>query len=210
MTWTQHKEDWCDCSRCAIAGFRTNVVLGRGRLPCDILLIGEAPGVVEDVTGAPFKGMAGRLLDQVLAHAAKRIQFSYFITNIVACRPCDKAGGSNRAPTEDEVSNCAERLNQCVVLARPKGVIVLGNTAERGFVNRYGILTRKVPHPAFINYNGGVKSAMYPNYCKSFAKAVTELLKGDLYVHKKANPVDEKGRKLSIRSVYPRRHPVHD
>jgi uracil-DNA glycosylase len=44
-------------------------VLAKGKLPCDVLFVGEAPGESEDVTGTPFIGPAGRLLDEMIANA---------------------------------------------------------------------------------------------------------------------------------------------
>lgn len=41
-------------------------MLGRGDIPCDLLFIGEAPGVSEDALGQPFIGPAGKLLDQLI------------------------------------------------------------------------------------------------------------------------------------------------
>lgn len=47
----------------------TRVVLARGSVPCDVLLIGEAPGESENVLGLPFIGPAGKLMDSVVRDA---------------------------------------------------------------------------------------------------------------------------------------------
>lgn len=48
---------------------RIKVVLGRGAVPCDILFVGEAPGLGENATGKPFMGPAGKLLDSLIARS---------------------------------------------------------------------------------------------------------------------------------------------
>src|SRR5688572_27705229 len=67
--WQEHKQRWqggCGHVMCSRA---LNVVLARGDLPCDVLFIGEAPGDSEDVTGNPFTGPAGSLLDDIITQA---------------------------------------------------------------------------------------------------------------------------------------------
>ena len=56
-----------DCPNCELARERTQTVPGSGPIPCDLMLIGEAPGKNEDEQGLPFVGRSGALLDQLLA-----------------------------------------------------------------------------------------------------------------------------------------------
>ena len=66
MNWLDHVEKWKDCQRCPLGQQRSNICLARGTVPCDVLFIGEAPGVSEDTFGLPFVGPAGQLLDQII------------------------------------------------------------------------------------------------------------------------------------------------
>lgn len=68
-TWLEHVARWRDCQLCPLAQQRDNIVLARGTVPCDVLFVGEAPGVSEDALGLPFVGPAGQLLDQVVDRA---------------------------------------------------------------------------------------------------------------------------------------------
>jgi uracil-DNA glycosylase len=66
QTWAEFLQGWgrgCGSNLCPLA---RKVVLARGTLPCDVLFIGEGPGVSEDVTGRPFVGPAGSLLDHIV------------------------------------------------------------------------------------------------------------------------------------------------
>lgn len=69
ISFQEHRRKWNDCQRCRLCEGRTNVVLARGRVPCDVLFIGEAPGVSEDILNKPFVGPAGKLLDSIVEKA---------------------------------------------------------------------------------------------------------------------------------------------
>ena len=54
------------CTACALSQGRTQVVVGDGPLPCEIMIVGEAPGEQEDEQGRPFVGRSGKLLTDLL------------------------------------------------------------------------------------------------------------------------------------------------
>ena len=55
------------CKGCSLAKTRHNVVFSDGNPEtASIILIGEAPGETEDMTGPPFVGRAGQLLNDFL------------------------------------------------------------------------------------------------------------------------------------------------
>ena len=60
------KSECQNCMHCPLGKTRTNVVFSAGVPNSDIVLIGEAPGYNEDMTGEPFVGRAGQLLDKIL------------------------------------------------------------------------------------------------------------------------------------------------
>ena len=59
--------DCVECTSCNLSKTRTNVVVGKGNKSADIVIIGEGPGEQEDITGLPFVGRAGKMLDTALA-----------------------------------------------------------------------------------------------------------------------------------------------
>jgi uracil-DNA glycosylase len=65
-----HKERWKDGCGAEICS-RSRRVFSRGKIPCHVLLIGEAPGESENVLGVPFIGPAGKLLDRIVKEAIK-------------------------------------------------------------------------------------------------------------------------------------------
>lgn len=64
-----HVANWQACKLCNLCKTRTQTVLFRGHIPCDVLFIGEAPGTAEDATGWPFIGPAGQLFDSLVDDA---------------------------------------------------------------------------------------------------------------------------------------------
>ena len=86
------------CKKCRLSEMRTNVVIGKGSRNADIMFIGEGPGQQEDLTGIPFVGPAGQLLDKMLAAVNLSLEDVY-VANIVKCRP-----PGNRDPHDDELS----------------------------------------------------------------------------------------------------------
>lgn len=67
--YQRHCHRWRDGCGSSICEGASKVVLGKGRLPCDVLFVGEAPGESEDVVGQPFVGPAGHLLDRIVREA---------------------------------------------------------------------------------------------------------------------------------------------
>ena len=122
------------CHKCSLGNSRTKAVPGNGSAHARICFVGEGPGREEDLSGIPFVGQAGRLLDRMLAvEGLKRSEC--YITNIVKCRP-----PSNRVPEPSEVAACSLYLYAELAVIEPEVICLLGNTALRFFFgDRYAI-----------------------------------------------------------------------
>lgn len=147
-----HAEKWaggCGSSNCPQA---TNVVIAKGKVPCDVLLLGEAPGDSEDVLGRPFVGPAGKLLDYVTGKAFEGSALRLAYTNVVCCLPRDADGNKEHEPDKDAIKACQPRLKETVEVARPRAVVFVGNLAAKWGPPAIpaGVLTTKVTHPAAI------------------------------------------------------------
>ena len=75
---------------------------GEGVEHPDVLVIGEGPGYDEDMSGRPFVGKAGVLLDKMLAAIGLDRNTNCYIANVVKCRP-----PNNRDPEPAEQSACS-------------------------------------------------------------------------------------------------------
>src|SRR5437867_2373718 len=71
-----------DCKACDLWKRGTQTVFGEGVRRADVLFVGEQPGNEEDLTGHPFVGPAGRLLNDCLAEAGIDRTQTY-VTNVV-------------------------------------------------------------------------------------------------------------------------------
>jgi DNA polymerase len=88
-----------------------------------VLLIGEAPGVMEDIQGRPFVGRAGEKLNEFLREA--RID-NYYKTNLLKYRPPD-----NRNPNHEEIAASVNYLLQEIEEINPIVVAPLGRFAMK-------------------------------------------------------------------------------
>jgi len=151
--WKKHKEKWSACQECDLCGRRNKVVLARGKLPCDILFIGEAPGVSEDVLGKPFVGPAGKLLDDIIEGA---IPFSMKLafTNLVACIPKGEDGVKVHEPPEESIRACFDRLEEIIKIAKPHAIVCVGKLAAKWIPSQFGFWDAEyfteIIHPAAI------------------------------------------------------------
>lgn len=118
-----------NCQNCALAETRTNVVFSDGDPDnAKYVLIGEAPGENEDLTGTPFVGRAGKLLNEFLAQVDISRENDLYIINTVKCRP-----PKNRVPTDFEKSACRDYIETQISIIDPKVIILCGATALKSF-----------------------------------------------------------------------------
>lgn len=99
---------------------------GEGPLAARVMVIGEAPGAVEDAEGRPFVGRAGAFVARMLSRIGLA-RDGVFLTNAVKCRP-----PLNRPPRDDELAVCRERwLDRQIDLVAPAIIVPLGESAIR-------------------------------------------------------------------------------
>ncbi|MEO6713740.1 MAG: uracil-DNA glycosylase [Mycobacteriales bacterium] len=134
--WKQLRDINVECTACALAVGRTQVVFAAGEAPADVMFVGEAPGMHEDLQGVPFVGRSGQLLDRMLREAGiERDQV--VIANVVKCRPPD-----NRDPLPEEVDACRWWLRRQVHLVDPAVICTLGSFATRWALGKDARITR--------------------------------------------------------------------
>lgn len=122
-----------ECDRCPLCKERTNIVLPSGDLDSKVVFVGEAPGENEDLSGRPFVGRAGKILDDAFAKAGIDRE-AVMITNTVKCRP-----PNNRDPTKEEMAACRPFLDSEL---RSRSLIVgLGKSAVRDMMGYEGPMT---------------------------------------------------------------------
>jgi DNA polymerase len=113
------------CTRCKLAGGRTNLVFGVGNPRAELMFVGEGPGADEDRQGEPFVGRAGQLLTKMIEAMGFRREEVY-IANVVKCRP-----PGNRNPEPDEMDACEPFLRRQIAAVRPRAIVALGKIAAQ-------------------------------------------------------------------------------
>ncbi|MFL5969604.1 MAG: uracil-DNA glycosylase [Gaiellaceae bacterium] len=152
-----YRDEVAGCTRCALAGGRTQVVFGSGDPNADLIFVGEAPGFHEDKQGVPFVGAAGKLLDQLLAGIGLT-RADVYVANVLKCRP-----PGNRDPLPDEIEACEGHLWKQIELIQPRVVATLGNFATKLLSGRPTGITR-VHGQEQETTLGGRRVLLYPLY----------------------------------------------
>ena len=147
--WKRFVTKWQNCSACELCNVRKNIVLAKGKIPCDVLFVGEAPGQSEDVHGIPFVGPAGHMLDDQIHEAlvnSDRTELRLAFTNLVCCIP--KEGGQKTGePSEECIDACAGRLDQFIALCKPRVIVAVGDLSKKYLAELANI---DITHPAAI------------------------------------------------------------
>lgn len=108
-------------------------VIGEGSLNSKIVFIGEAPGKNEAMTGKPFCGASGKVLDQLLEHI-KLDRKKVYITNIVKDRP-----ENNRDPKPNEIELYSPFLFKQLEIIKPKIIATLGRFSMEYIMKKFNL-----------------------------------------------------------------------
>ena len=153
LTWEQLYDACCNCQACELGKTRTNCVFGTGNREADILFVGEAPGEQEDLSGTPFVGRAGQLLDKYL-YAVDINREDVYIANILKCRP-----PKNRDPLPAEEDACIGYLREQVRLIKPKIIVCLGRIAAMRLIKPDFKISKE--HGVWFEKGNFVMTAVY-------------------------------------------------
>ena len=108
---------------CNLKDNSQNLILGDGNINSSIMLIGEAPGAVEDKTITTFKGEVGELLNKMLLAIEIKRQ-NIYCSYAVNFRPPE-----DRKPTTQEIRRYSVFLKEHISIIDPKIIILMGSSA---------------------------------------------------------------------------------
>ena len=114
-------------------------VIGEGSHFAKIIFIGEAPGKNEALTGKPFCGASGKILDQLLDSVGIKREDVY-VTNIVKDRPPE-----NRDPTPNEIELYAPFLDMQINIIQPKVIATLGRFSMDYIMRKFNLIFELEP-----------------------------------------------------------------
>lgn len=168
--------DWQDCTRCHLSDGRKNVVMLRGDVPCDVLLVAESPAHSEDKIGVPLIGPAGHILDEILAEAIPE-GVTFAVCNCVGCISLDDTGRKVHKPDDTAVQKCSPRLVEIVRVCDPKLIVCLGDVAQHYLMTGKYVkidLGREIPMVA-VCHPSAIGQAKYVQQGLMRQKAVVQI-----------------------------------
>lgn len=154
----RHRQEVLRCDRCFPDGDNFPVVDAAKRVR--VMLVGQAPGITEVTTRAPFSGPAGRKLETWFERAGVRRE-EIFLSALARCFPGKAPGGGDRPPSRAMIRNCRPHLDAEFELLRPRVVIPVGGMAIKELLGvtrlvdavgrafeRDGVVYVPLPHPS--------------------------------------------------------------
>jgi uracil-DNA glycosylase len=128
-----------ECKACDLWKRGTQTVFGEGQSEARVMMVGEQPGDREDLTGRPFVGPAGRVLDEALERLGIARKDVY-VTNVVkhfSWVP-DQRGKRriHKKPRYSEITACRPWLDAEIAVVKPEVLVCLGATAAQSLLGR--------------------------------------------------------------------------
>ena len=144
LTLPSLKAAAADCKACDLWKKGMQTVFGEGRRRATVLFVGEQPGNEEDLTGKPFVGPAGRLLDEALAEAGIDRRQTY-VTNVVKHFKWEPRGKRriHKKPNAQEINACRPWLEAEIALIKPRVLVALGATAAQALLGAQFRVTKQ-------------------------------------------------------------------
>ena len=132
------------CKGCDLYRNATQTVFGEGNATARVILVGEQPGDKEDLTGEPFVGPAGVLLDRALALAGIDRKQAY-LTNAVKHFKWEPRGKKriHKKPATLEIAACRPWLDAEIEALHPDVIICLGATAAQSLLGKDFKVTKR-------------------------------------------------------------------
>ncbi|TAK74066.1 MAG: uracil-DNA glycosylase [Dehalococcoidia bacterium] len=132
------------CQGCDLYRDAAQAVFGEGKRTARLVLVGEQPGDREDLSGHPFVGPAGHLLDEALAAAGIDRSLTY-VTNAVKHFKWTLRGKRrlHQKPRQDEIEACGPWLAAEIEAVRPEVLVCLGATAAQALLGRSFRVTQR-------------------------------------------------------------------
>jgi uracil-DNA glycosylase len=103
-------------------------ILGAGPANAEVVIVGESPGPPDVVTGKPFSGPSGELLERMMSAIEVRLDDCYR-TNVV------KFISQGDEITQVELQFFVPLLHRELFSVSPKLIILLGNTPSKAVLN---------------------------------------------------------------------------
>ncbi|WP_112874058.1 UdgX family uracil-DNA binding protein [Paracoccus endophyticus] len=149
------------CTRCDLHCHATQTVWGEGPADAALMIVGEQPGDHEDLSGRPFVGPAGGVLDEAMA-AAGVARDRVWLTNAVKHFKFTPRGKRrlHQSPDRGEIDACRWWLDLERRFIQPRLIMALGGTAayaltgsKTGLGRRRGTVEETAAGPVMLSWH---------------------------------------------------------
>ena len=137
------------------------IVFSDGNSKSKIMIIGDAPGVSDEINGKPFSGESGELLDKMLM-AINLDRNKVYLTNIINFRLQD-----NKKLGPVEIKNYRSIIFDHIKIINPKIIFILGSVTFNFFFENTQSLTKSRGHWNKIKISNNEYDCL-PSYHPSF------------------------------------------
>lgn len=125
------------CRACELCARATQAVFGEGAREARVVLVGEQPGDEEDLSGRPFVGPAGQVLDAALVEAGLA-RSELYVTNAVKAFRFEQRGKRriHKTPRGAHIATCRPWLEAEISAIQPSVIVCLGASAAQSVFGR--------------------------------------------------------------------------
>jgi len=152
------------CTACPLYRDATQTVFGEGPARAPMMLVGEQPGDSEDLSGHPFVGPAGKLLDRCLVEAGiERDQV--YVTNTVKHFKFVPRGARriHSKPNSPAIAACFPWLEAELAAVQPTILVALGATAAQALFGKAFRVTRDRGRPVPSRWAPHALATVHPS-----------------------------------------------
>ncbi len=174
------------CRACPLWEPATQPIPGEGPAAARLMIVGEQPGDEEDISGRPFVGPAGRVLDRALAQAGVP-RDGVYLTNAVKHFKFEPRGKKriHKRPAAGEIHACLPWLQQEIAGVDPAVIVMLGASAAQAVLGRSVAVTRERGAPFRLQDGRWALVTTHPSYVlrlqdRREAEAAFAAMTGDL------------------------------
>jgi uracil-DNA glycosylase len=153
------------CRNCPLWRHGTQTVFGEGNRHAKLVIVGEQPGDREDLSGHPFVGPAGSILDRVLEQCGVS-RDDVYVTNAVKHFKWELRGKRrvHKTPAQREIEACLPWLEAEVSVLKPRLVLCLGATAAKAVLGTTVRINEARGHALRSPTGRNVVVTMHPAY----------------------------------------------
>jgi uracil-DNA glycosylase family protein len=153
------------CRGCDLWVNATQTVFGEGPRTASVVFVGEQPGDLEDRSGHPFVGPAGRLLDAALVEAGIDRSRVYVTNSVKHFKfvPIERGRRLHKKPNAAEIRACNPWLQEEIRLVRPRVIVALGATAAQALLGKQFRVTRDRGKPIPSELAEAIVATVHPS-----------------------------------------------